>query len=73
MFMTTVSVPREQLAKILTDVEVLIADVAALVDDEAVARQRLAAMRENPSTRRSEEELDAYLAQRGVELDRVDD
>ena len=71
--MATVNVPREQLTKILTDVEVLIADVEALVDQDSIARQRLEAMREDPSTRRSEEELDAYLAQRGVQLDRVDD
>ena len=71
--MATVNVPREQLAKILTDAEVLIADVAALVDQGAVAEQRLAAMQEDPSTHRSEEELDAYLARRGVQLDRVDD
>ncbi len=71
--MSTVIVPRDQLAKILTDVEVLIADVEALVDQDAVARQRLAAMRADPSVRRPEHELDECLADRGVELDRVED
>ena len=71
--MATVTVPREQLAKILTDVETLITDVAALVDQDSIARTRLAEMQEDPSVRRSEKEFDAYLAQRGVQLDRVDD
>ena len=71
--MTTVTIPRDQLVKILTDVEVLVADVEALVDQDAIARQRLATMRADPSVRRPEHELDERLADRGVELDQVDD
>ena len=71
--MTTVSVPHEKLAKVLSDVETLIANVASLVDQDAIATQRLGGMRTDPSVRRSERELDEYLATRGVQVDRVDD
>ena len=71
--MATADDPRERLARILTDVEVLIADSTAPVDQDSIARQRLAVMGEDPSTHRSEKELDAYLAQRGVRLCRADD
>ena len=70
--MTTVSVPQEKLAKVLADVEVLIADVASLVDQDEVTAQRLRAMKTDPSVRRSEQELDEYLTARGVKIDHVD-
>ena len=43
--MTSVSVPREKLAKVLSDVELLIADVTSLVDEDTIAKERLTAMR----------------------------
>ena len=71
--MTTVSVPREKLAKVLSDVELLIADVSSLVDEDTIAKDRLTAMRTDPSVRRSEDDLDEYLAKRGVHVGRVED
>lgn len=64
--MTTVSVPREKLAKVLSDVELLLADVSSLVDEDTIAKDRLAGMRTDPSVRRSEDDLDEYLAKRGL-------
>ena len=71
--MTAVSVPREKLAKVLSDVELLITDLTSLVDEDTIAKERLTAMRTDPSVRRSEDDLDEYLARRGVHVDRVED
>ncbi|MEK6963701.1 MAG: hypothetical protein AABX70_04695 [Nanoarchaeota archaeon] len=70
--MTDVVLPEEKLRKVLTDVEVLIEDVASLIDQDKVAKKRLAEIKADPSIGRSEKELDDYLRKRGVKIDRLD-
>lgn len=62
--MSTITVPKEQFRKVLDDVEVLIEDVAALLDQDDIAQRRLADITKTPSIGRSEQELDDYIARR---------
>lgn len=64
--MKAVTLSGEQFEKLLEDVETLVEDVAALVSQDEIARQRLAEIKDDPSIGLSEEELDAYLKRRGV-------
>lgn len=66
--MGTITIPEEKFHKVLTDVETLIADVTALFDQDEIARQRLAQIKEAPSIGKSEKDLDAYLKRRGVKV-----
>lgn len=67
--MATIAVSEERFDKVLADVEALIGDVAALFDQDAVAKKRLAEISANSSIGKSEKELDYYLKKRGVKVD----
>ena len=67
--MTTVIISEDKLHKVLEDVEVLIEDVASLLDQNKIARARLVEIKANPSIGKSEKELDDYLKKRGVKLE----
>ena len=73
MGMPLIMVSEEQLNKVLADVEHLLTDVSALLNQDAVAAQRLVELNAKPEIAKSEQELDAYLEQRGVDLGRVGD
>ena len=66
--MTTITIAEDKLQKVLEDVEILIEDVASLINQEKVAQARLAQIKANPSLGKSEKELDDYLKKRGVRL-----
>jgi len=70
--MVSITVSEEKLSKVLADVEALIEDVTSLVSQDAVAKKRLSEIMENPSIGKSEAELDKYLKERGVKVDRLD-
>lgn len=67
--MTSVIVPKDKLNKVLLDVEILIEDVASLLNQDEIAEKRLVDIKTNPSIALSEEELDSYLKRRGIKLD----
>ena len=66
--MTTITLSEEKLNKVLTDVETLIEDVAELLDQDSIAKQRIEDIKTNSSTGKTEEELDTYLKKRGVNI-----
>jgi len=51
---------------VLSDFEVLLEDVTALVHRDDIVKQRIAEIEANSSIGRTEEELDEYLKRRGV-------
>ncbi len=65
--MESVTIPKEMLDKILTDVEILIDDVEAALDKKVQER------RKNIETKnvqgKTEEDLHAYLKKRGVHVE----
>ncbi len=67
--MATIAVSEERFGKVLADVEALIEDVAALFDQDGVAKKRLAEISASPSIGKSEKALDDYLKKRGVKVD----
>ena len=67
--MASISVPVDKLNKVLMDVEVLIGDVALLMDQDEIAKKRLSDVKNNSSKSVSEEELNVYLKKRGVEVE----
>ncbi len=64
--MESVNFPKNELNKVLIDVEVLIEDVASLLNQDEIAKKRLTEIKANPSIALSEEELDNYLEKRGI-------
>ncbi len=66
--MATVTISEDKLQKVLHDVEVLIEDVASLVNQDKTANQRLAEIKANPSIGKSEKDLDDYLKKRGIKI-----
>ncbi|MBI2576566.1 hypothetical protein HYV84_05100 [Candidatus Woesearchaeota archaeon] len=71
--MAPITISEEQFGKVLKDVELLITDVANLVDQDALARKRIVEIEANPSIGKTEKELDVYLKKRGVKVDAVGD
>ncbi len=67
--MGTIAISEEKFDKMLADVEVLIGDVAALFDQDEIAKKRLVDIKANPSIGKSEKELSNYLKKRGVKVD----
>ncbi|MBS3066351.1 hypothetical protein J4205_00875 [Candidatus Pacearchaeota archaeon] len=67
--MASISVPVDKLNKVLMDVEVLIGDVALLINQDETAKKRLLDVKNDPSKSVSEEELNSYLKKRGVEIE----
>jgi len=64
--MKLINIPKDTLNKVLVDVEVLIGDVASLLNQDEIAKKRLIEIKKNPSIALSEEELNNYLKKRGV-------
>ena len=64
--MKLINIPKDTLNKVLIDVEILIEDVASLLNQDEIAKKRLIEIKKNPSIALSEEELDNYLKKRGV-------
>ena len=64
--MTQITVSQDKLEKVLTDMEVLINDVASLFDQDKIVKKRLADIKADPSISKSEEELNDYLKKRGI-------
>ena len=68
--METVSIPKDKLGIVLSDVEKLISDVEFLVEDQdEIAQQRMAEIKAGHVQGKSEKELDSYLLNRGVKID----
>ena len=67
--MATITISEEKFNKVLADVENLIEDVSALLDQDEIAKQRMAELKKNPSIGKSERELDDYLKKRGVKIE----
>ncbi len=67
--MAQIIVSEEKLDKVLKDVEILIEDVASILDQNKIVRQRLKDIKQTPSIAKSEKDLDNYLTKRGVEVD----
>ncbi|MEK6868247.1 MAG: hypothetical protein AABX98_05500 [Nanoarchaeota archaeon] len=66
--MALVTISEDKLQKVLHDVEVLIEDVASLVNQDKTAKQRLTEVKANPSIGKSEKDLDDYLKKRGIKI-----
>ena len=64
--MKLINIPKDTLNKVLVDVEILIEDVASLLNQDEIAKKRLIEIKKNPSIALSEEELNNYLKKRGV-------
>ena len=69
IFMESVTFSEDKLNKVLVDVEILIEDVASLLDQDEIAKKRLVEIKANPSIAVSEKELDNYMKDRGVEIE----
>ena len=67
--MATMTISEEKFNKVIADVETLIEDVADLVNQDEIAKRRIAEIKSNPSAGKSEKELDDYLKKRGVKVD----
>ncbi|HLC84554.1 MAG TPA: hypothetical protein VJH22_02060 [Candidatus Nanoarchaeia archaeon] len=67
--MGNITISEEKFNKVLSDVETLIQDVAELLSQDDVGKQRRAEILQNPSLGKSEKELDDYLRKRGLALD----
>jgi len=67
--MTTITISEEKFNKVLADVENLIDHVADLLDQDEIAKKRIAEIKSNPSIGKSEKELNDYLKKRGVKID----
>ena len=67
--MDTINISEDRFKKVLADVEVLVEDVTALINQDDIVRQRIADIKANPSIGKTEKELDGYLKNRGVKID----
>jgi hypothetical protein len=64
----TITISETRFKKVLSDFEVLLEDVTALVHRDDIVKQRIADIEANSSIGRTEEELDEYLKRRGVKI-----
>ena len=67
--MDTLNISEDRFKKVLADVEVLVEDVTALINQDDIVKQRIAEIKANPSLCKTEKELDEYLKKRGVKID----
>lgn len=68
--METICVPKEKLGKVINDVEKLISDFENLIgDQDQIAKNRQKELEEGVVKARTEDELDDYLKQRGIDID----
>lgn len=66
--MANITLSEEKFNKVLADVETLIEDVSSLIDQDEIAKKRMAEAKALPSIGKSEKELDDYLKKRGVKV-----
>lgn len=67
--MDTINISEDRFKKVLADVEVLVDDVTALINQDDIVKQRIAEIKADPSIGKTEKELDEYLKKRGVKID----
>ena len=67
--MAQILIAEEKLDKVLKDVEILIEDVASILDQDKIVKQRLKEIKQNPTIAKSEKDLNNYLTKRGVEVE----
>ncbi|MEK6959773.1 MAG: hypothetical protein AABX47_01250 [Nanoarchaeota archaeon] len=67
--MAKIAVSQEKLDKVLSDVQTLIEDVSSMLDQDTVAKRRLAQVKKDPLIGRSEADLDRYLKKRGIRIE----
>ena len=66
--MVSITVQVDKLNKVLLDVEVLVEDVASLLNQDEVAKKRLGEIKKDPSIGLTEEELNNYLKKSGIKI-----
>ena len=67
--METISIPKQKLGVVISDVERLISHFEDLVEDQdKIAKQRLKDIKKGRVEGKSEKELDEYLKKRGVKV-----
>tara|TARA_Y100000310_G_C20245895_1_gene606815 strand:+ start:164 stop:370 length:207 start_codon:yes stop_codon:yes gene_type:complete len=67
--METVTIPKDKLDKVITDVEKLVSHFEDLVEDQdGIAKERLSEIKAGKVEGKSEKELDEYLRKRGVKV-----
>lgn len=68
--METVSIPKQKLGQVISDVERLVTHFEDLVEDQdRIVKSRLSDIQEGRIEGKSEKELDMYLKKRGVKVD----
>lgn len=68
--MTTISVSKEKLGEVISDVEQLVSHFEDLVEEQdKIAQCRLANIKTGKVKGKTEEELDNYLKKRGIKID----
>jgi len=65
----TITISEEKFNRVLADVEVLLEDVTSILDQDEIAKKRLAEIKANPTIGKSEKDLDEYLKKRGVKIE----
>lgn len=67
--METISIPKQKLGIVISDVERLISHFEDLIEDQdKIVKQRLSDIKEGRVEGKSEKELDEYLKKRGVKV-----
>ena len=66
--METVTISKQSFGKILDDIEILIADVERLSEEDVVKKRRVE-IDKDVTIGKTEEELNQYLKKRGVRVD----
>ncbi len=68
--MGTVTIPKDKLGLVISDVERLISHFEDLIEDQdQIAKRRFNEIKEGHVEGKSEKELDDYLKKRGVKVD----
>ena len=68
--METVSIPKDKLGQVISDMEKLVSHFEDLVEDQdETVKHRLNDIKEGKVEGKSEKELDEYLKKRGVKVD----
>lgn len=68
--METVSIPKQKLGQVISDMERLVSHFEDLVEDQdRIAKHRLSDIKERRVEGKSEKKLDEYLKKRGVKVD----
>ncbi|PIN91369.1 hypothetical protein COU57_00995 [Candidatus Pacearchaeota archaeon CG10_big_fil_rev_8_21_14_0_10_32_14] len=67
--MDTLIVSKDKFEKVLGDFEILIKDVASFLNQDDIVKNRIKEINNNLTIDSSEDELDAYLKKRGVQVE----